>query len=74
MEYYYLNRNIQPESWDYEVHRTNNCSHPAKLENQINLWLHTDCYSAVREAKSKFPDHATEINWCYYCCIQCHTT
>lgn len=72
LKHYYINKN-QQESWDYEVH-TDICSHPAEAKNQLPLWYHNDCKSAVTKAKKTYPNQKNDINWCYYCCNTCHTT
>jgi hypothetical protein len=72
MGYYYLNNNQQP-SGDYEVHTTE-CTQGADPENQLNLGWHADCYSAVAKAKQSYPNVASNINGCYYCCEECHTS
>lgn len=73
MEKYYINKN-QQENRDFEVHVDNNtCPHPADPENRIDLDWHTDCHSAVAEAKKRYPENAHQINGCYWCCNPCNT-
>lgn len=72
MPYYVINKNSQSNG-DHEVHdATNGCSFMPNTENQIDLGLHSSCYYAVLEAKSRWPD--SKINGCYYCCNSCHTS
>ena len=71
---YYINKNVQPDSGDYEVHQETGCSHPADPANRIPLGTFLNCQEAVAKAKQKFPNQASNINGCYYCCNLCHTT
>lgn len=71
MQNYYLNKDQQP-SGDFEVH-TQSCAHGALPVNQIPLGAFNGCSGAVAEAKRRFPDHASQINGCYWCCNACNT-
>lgn len=67
-----INKN-QQQNGDYEVHNTTTgCSFMPQVANQIALGIHTDCASAVRQAKQNWPN--ARINGCYYCCRPCHTS
>jgi hypothetical protein len=72
MSYYYLSNNQQP-SGDYEVHVLD-CTQGAESQNQIDLGWHADSHSAVAEAKQRYPSNSHEINGCYYCCNESHTS
>lgn len=67
MARYYVNKNAQANG-DHEVHTTG-CSFMPAIENRIYLGDHTNCWSAVLEAKR----HYDQVNGCYYCCNPCHT-
>jgi hypothetical protein len=71
MPYYCVNKNAQPNSRDHEVHdvsSTKGClPDPA---NRISLGYHATCRGAVTEAKKYFND----VNGCYYCANDCHTS
>lgn len=71
MPNYCVNRIAQSGSGDHEVHdlsTTTGCLPSAA--NQLQLGWHNDCAGAVREAKRYFND----VNGCYYCARQCHTS
>ena len=70
---YYMNKNPQPQSGDYEVHRMG-CPTPAAPENQIHLGAFASCHPAVAEAKRRWPHLAHKINGCAHCSPLCHTT
>lgn len=72
MAAYYINRNPQPASGEYEVHR-DGCPHPPSYQNRIPLGSYATCHPAVAEAKRRWPNAAHKINGCYYCCRPCHT-
>ena len=71
MPNYCVNKNAQPGTDDHEVHdlaSQQNCL-PA-LENRIALGTHDSCRGAVTAAKQYYDD----VNGCYYCANDCHTT
>lgn len=68
MPRFYVNTNSQSNG-DHEVHENSNCSHAPSLQNRKDLGYHSDCHSAVREAKLTYP----QSNGCSYCCKPCHT-
>ncbi len=68
MAKYYVNKNAQSNG-DHEVHKEG-CSWLPKTENRIYLGEHTGCKSAVRKAK----DYYDQVNGCYYCSNECHTS
>ncbi len=68
MPTYYVNTNAQANG-DHEVHEDSYCSNAPTPINRKYLGYHSDCHSAVLEAKKTFP----QSNGCYYCCRSCHT-
>lgn len=69
MARYCVNRNSQANG-DHEVHNLDaGCSYLPAPSNQLSLGHHTDCSSAVRQAKTIF----TQSNGCAYCAAACHT-
>lgn len=68
MASYYVNRNAQSNG-DHEVHTTG-CSYMPQPENRIYLGEHSNCATAVREARRYY----SQVNGCYYCCRPCHTS
>ena len=68
MASYYVNQNAQ-DNGDHEVH-TGGCSHMPEEENQTYLGEFWTCTDAVEEAKKYY----TQVNGCYYCSSECHTT
>ena len=71
MPNFILNSNPQSNG-DHEVHNiTTGCSHMPARSNQIDLGWHSDCHSAMSDAKRR---HSSwKINGCYYCATSCHT-
>jgi hypothetical protein len=67
MPNYYVNTQAQ-SSGEHEVHESG-CSHPPAVENRKSLGYHSNCKSAVTEAKK----HYTKVDGCYYCCSECHS-
>ena len=65
---YYVNINAQLNG-DHEVHRSE-CSFLPELENRIYLGDFTNCRVAMTEAKKHFRD----VDGCYYCSKECHTS
>lgn len=68
MARYYVNKNVQTNG-DHEVHTTG-CSWLPKIENRIYLGDFSNCKAAVKKAK----DYYLQVNGCYYCSKDCHTT
>lgn len=66
MAIYYVNNNAQPNG-DHEVHKSGCSWMPT---DKKNLGEHSNCQSAVREAKKTYP----QSNGCFYCSNECHTT
>ncbi len=66
-----VNKNAQPGSGDHEVHDLSSqqgcLPDPA---NRLNLGTYTSCRGAVNAAKQYYDD----VNGCYYCANECHTT
>jgi len=68
---YCVNKNAQPGTGDHEVHDLSSqkgCL-PAP-ENRLNLGTYSSCGGAVEAAKRYYDD----VNGCYYCANECHTT
>jgi len=65
---YFVNKNAQLNG-DHEVH-TSSCAWKPNPENQIALGWHSNCQSAVVEAKK----HYSQSNGCAYCSPACHTS
>lgn len=68
MAYYYVNKNAQ-SSGDHEVHKSS-CNYLPKEENRIYLGYYNNCEDAIEEAKKYY----SQVNGCYHCSIECHTT
>ena len=68
MANYYVNKNAQ-ENGDYEVHKSG-CSWLPKVDNRTYLGNYDNCKSAVKEAKKYY----SQVNGCYYCSNECHTS
>ncbi|GMN06287.1 hypothetical protein MTsPCn5_16760 [Croceitalea sp. MTPC5] len=68
MAKYYVNKNAQANG-DHEVHKEG-CVWLPLVGNRIYLGSFTNCKSAVREAKKYY----TQVNGCYYCSRDCHTS
>lgn len=64
---YYVNKNAQPNG-DHEVHASG-CSFMPSSENRIYLGEYSNCFGAVKAAKSYY----SQSNGCYYCSNECHT-
>lgn len=70
MPYFIVNKNAQSNG-DHEVHNTTKgCDYMPEKENQKDLGYHSDCSGAVSEAKKTY----SQVNGCYFCCNECHTT
>ena len=66
MKTYYVNNKAQSNG-DHEVHVVS-CNHfPSDYKS---LGSHSDCKSAVKEAKKTY----SKSNGCYWCCNDCHTS
>lgn len=74
MPRYCLNSNAQSDSGDYEVHQTwpTECIRMPAPDNQLDLGHHINCYSAIHDAKEKYPHLASRIDGCFYCSSECH--
>ncbi|WP_117880200.1 hypothetical protein [Aureibaculum luteum] len=68
MSKYYVNKNAQ-ENGDHEVHTTG-CSWLPEVHNRIYLGDYNSCNAAVKKAK----EHYSQVNGCYYCSKDCHTS
>ena len=67
MPRFYVNTHAQATG-EHEVHQEG-CSYLPDPSNRIDLGIHPDCRSAVREAKKYY----SNVDGCYYCCKPCHT-
>lgn len=65
---YYVNKNTQANG-DHEVHKEG-CDYLPKVKNRIYLGEFINCEDAVEEAK----EHYSQVNGCYYCSEECHTS
>ena len=66
-----VNTNAQPGSNDHEVHDLSaDCDYYPEPANRLSLGNHSSCSSAVDAAKKYYDD----VNGCYYCANDCHTT
>lgn len=68
MAKYYVNKNAQ-DNGDHEVHKIG-CSWLPEIHNRIYLGDFDNCRSAVRKSK----DYFSQVNGCYYCSNECHTS
>ncbi|PHS51630.1 MAG: hypothetical protein COB01_09675 [Lutibacter sp.] len=68
MQKYFVNDNAQSNG-DHEVHNED-CSWLPKPENRTDLEKHSNCKSAVLKAKN----HYSQVNGCYFCSSECHTS
>ena len=68
MASYYVNKNEQ-QNGDHEVHTTG-CSWLPNAENRIYLGEFGSCSSAVTEARKYY----LQVNGCYFCSNDCHTS
>jgi hypothetical protein len=66
MKNYYVNNIAQP-SGDHEVHEKGCVFMPS---NRKDLGKHSDCQSAVEEAKLTY----TNADGCFHCSYECHTS
>ena len=68
MSRYYVNDNAQSNG-DHEVHTTG-CSYLPALANRTYLGDFDNCQEAVEEARIYFE----QVNGCYFCSYECHTS
>lgn len=68
MTKYYVNKNSQ-KNGDHEVHKTG-CTYMPLAENRTLLGEFSNCTDAVKKAK----DFYLQVNGCYYCSNECHTS
>lgn len=68
MKRYYVNKRAQANG-DHEVHEEG-CSWMPSVENRIFLGWFSSCGGAVKEARKYFD----QVNGCYYCSRECHTS
>lgn len=67
--YFCVNKNPQsyPEDGEREVHK-DGCPTPPQWVNREDLGYHTNCESAVAEARKKY----TKVDGCRNCIPACH--
>ena len=68
MARYYVNKNAQSNG-DHEVHRYD-CSFLPVAENRIYLGDFSHCSYAVAKARQYY----NQVNGCYFCSRDCHTS
>ncbi len=68
MKKYYVNK-IAQANGDHEVH-DENCNYLPKIENRIFLGTYSTCKPAVTKAK----EYYNQVDGCYYCSRDCHTS
>ncbi|MGH1388303.1 hypothetical protein [Kordia sp.] len=68
MTKYYVNKNAQTNG-DHEVHKSG-CWWLPKAENRIYLGEFYNCSGAVAKAKEEYD----QVNGCYHCSNDCHTS
>lgn len=68
MSKYYVNTNEQ-QNGDHEVHRED-CAWLPLPQNRIYLGEFSSCQPAVAAARK----HYSQVNGCYHCSRECHTT
>ena len=68
MARYYVNKNAQ-NNGDHEVHKAD-CSFLPGKENRIYLGDFSNCAPAVKKAK----EYYSQVNGCFYCSKNCHTS
>jgi hypothetical protein len=75
MARYILNSNQQGSrsGGHYELHNVSTCGHLPDPDNQLPVGYFETCGPAKAEAKRRYPDKASKIDGCYYCCNPCHT-
>ena len=66
--HYYVNKNAQGNG-DHEVHKEG-CQYMPTVLNRIYLGLFENCHKAVAAARK----HYSQVNGCYWCSRECHTT
>lgn len=66
--HYYVNKNAQSNG-DHEVHK-DGCDWLPELKNRIYLGYFASCDEAVIKAS----EHYSQVNGCYFCSEECHTT
>lgn len=65
---FYVNKNVQTNG-DHEVHRST-CSWLPDAENRLYLGDFATSQEAVKEARRYY----NQVNGCYYCCPETHTS
>ena len=65
---YYVNKNAQTNG-DHEIHRPT-CSWLPDAENRLYLGDFATSQEALKEARRYY----NQVNGCYYCCPEIHTS
>jgi len=68
MASYYVNKLAQ-ENGDHEVHKSD-CPYMPSAGNRLYLGEFSSCHGPVWEAKKRY----SQVNGCYYCSGDCHTS
>jgi len=68
MARYYVNDHAQANG-DHEVH-VPSCSFFPEADNRTYLGEFSNCHAALRKAK----EYYSQVDGCYYCCNDCHTS
>ena len=68
MASYCVNKNVQANG-DHEVHKYG-CQYLPAEQNRLYLGEHGSCFTAVIEARRYY----NQVNGCYYCSNECHTS
>lgn len=71
MAEYILNKH-QQRNGDFEIHRTDICPFLPEPENQIYLGDFNNGSEALKVAVQRWPQLATLIDGCKFCCTECH--
>lgn len=71
MPNYCVNTKAQAGSRDHEVHdAASRFGCLPDVQNRLDLGWHATCAGAVQQAKRSYAD----VNGCFYCASECHTT
>ena len=68
MSHYYVHTHPDNQG-DHEVHKEG-CSHMLRPENREYLGDFSHCSYAIVEARK----HHSQVNGCFFCCRECHTS
>ncbi|UMR99275.1 hypothetical protein AOY87_14085 [Escherichia coli] len=68
-KHYYVNMNAQPNG-DHEVH-TSDCTYMPSTVSRMYPGYLDNCGDAVGRARAA---GIQQVNGCYFCCSECHTS